>query len=148
MDPKRLIFAKRMDSLDQHLARIRLADLFLDTTPYNAHTTATDALWAGLPLLTCTGESFSSRVAASLLTAAGLPELITHHLSDYQTLAIELARHPRRLNALRERLASNRDTCPLFDTPRFTRDFERALVSVLERQRLRLSPQSLDVAQI
>lgn len=148
LDPKRLIFAKRMDSLDQHLARIRLADLFLDTTPYNAHTTATDALWAGLPLLTCTGESFSSRVAASLLTAAGLPELITHHLSDYQTLAIELARHPRRLNALRERLASNRDTCPLFDTPRFTRDFERALVSVLERQRLRLSPQSLDVAQI
>jgi predicted O-linked N-acetylglucosamine transferase (SPINDLY family) len=121
----RLIFADYQPK-PKHLARHRLADLFLDTHYCNAHTTASDALWAGLPLLTCLGETFASRVAASLLTAVGLPELITPNLEDYQTLAIELGRSPQKLTALKQKLAANRTTYPLFDTPRFTRNLEKA----------------------
>src|SRR3954462_7661301 len=93
VDPERLIFAKRMAPTD-HLSRQRCADLFLDTLPYNAHTTASDALWAGLPVVTCRGETFAGRVAASLLQTIGLPELITTTLEDYERLAIELAERP------------------------------------------------------
>jgi predicted O-linked N-acetylglucosamine transferase (SPINDLY family) len=123
--PARLVFAPRVAHAD-HLARLRLADLFLDTLPVNAHATCSDALWAGLPVLTCAGETFVSRVAGSLLRAIGLPELITYTLEDYEVLALRLATHPEELAALRTRLAQNRLTALLFDTPRFTRHLERA----------------------
>ncbi len=108
---ERIIFAQRL-ALPEHLARHRLADLFLDTLPCNAHTTTSDALWAGLPVLTCMGEAFASRVAASLLNAIGLPELVTTNLDDYQALAIQLATHPDQLAALKQKLADNRLTTP------------------------------------
>jgi len=123
IDPERLVFAKPAP-LDVHIARHRLADLFLDTLPYNAHATACDALWAGLPVLTRRGSAFAGRVAASLLTAVGLPELIAESAEDYESLAVTLARDPARLKALREKLDANRATTPLFDTPRLARDLE------------------------
>jgi predicted O-linked N-acetylglucosamine transferase (SPINDLY family) len=123
--PDRLVFAPRMP-LPDHLARHRLADLFLDTLPYNAHTTASDALWAGLPLLTCAGGSFAGRVAGSLLQAIGLPELVTDSLEEYEALARRLARDGERLAALRASLARNKSTHPLFDTGRFAGTIETA----------------------
>jgi predicted O-linked N-acetylglucosamine transferase (SPINDLY family) len=137
IDPTRIIFAKRM-SLEEHLARHRQADLFLDAFPYNAHTTASDALWAGLPVLTLMGQSFASRVAASLLTAIGLPELITTTPAAYEALAIELAKNPEQLTALKQKLSSNRLTTPLFDTPQFTQDLERAYMQMYERHQVGL----------
>jgi protein O-GlcNAc transferase len=128
--PERLVFAQAA-ALDVHLARHQLADLFLDTLPYNAHATACDALWAGLPLLTWRGTAFAGRVGASLLTAAGLPELIAETAQDYEALALALARDPARLKALRDRLAANRTTAPLFDTQRLTRDLEAAYLEML-----------------
>ncbi len=131
--PDRLVFAPRM-ALPEHLARHAAADLFLDTLPCNAHTTASDALWAGLPLLTQAGASFAARVAASLLTAVGLAELITGDAAQYETLAIALAREPARLAALRDRLArSSLERSPLFDTGRYTRNLERAYEAIHER---------------
>ncbi len=132
VNPERLVFAPRME-LDRHLARHRLADLFLDTLPCNAHTTASDALWAGLPLLTCTGDIFAGRVAASLLSAAGLPELITHDLDQYESLALQLAMAPAMLDSLREKLMRNRANAPLFDAGRFCRHLELAYVAMWER---------------
>jgi len=123
IDPRRLVFAPRLP-LPEHFARHRLADLFLDTLPFNGHTTANDALWAGLPVLTCSGESFAARVAGSLLHAVGLPELVTASLPEYEALALALAHDPAQLAALRERLAVNRDTAPLFDCARYTRNLE------------------------
>jgi predicted O-linked N-acetylglucosamine transferase (SPINDLY family) len=134
---ERLIFAKRMP-LSEHLARHRAADLFLDTLPCNAHTTASDALWAGLPLLTCAGEAFAGRVAASLLNAIRLPELITLTQSHYEELAVALASDAARLAALRERLAHNRLTTPLFDTALYATRLERAYSHIYERQQARL----------
>jgi predicted O-linked N-acetylglucosamine transferase (SPINDLY family)/glycosyltransferase involved in cell wall biosynthesis len=125
VDPARLIFAPSLP-LAEHLGRLPAADLFLDTLPVNAHTTASDALWAGLPLLTCTGETFVSRVAESLLTAVGLPELVTRGVADYEALGLRLARAPEELLALRNKLSVNRKTAPLFDTPRFVRNLETA----------------------
>jgi protein O-GlcNAc transferase len=122
---ERLVFAPRLP-LPEHLARHRLADLFLDTLPCNAHTTASDALWAGLPLLTCPGATFAGRVAASLLRAIGLDELITTSLAEYESLALRLARNRALLRPLRARLAHNRDRFPLFDTARSTRHLEAA----------------------
>ena len=119
----RLVFAPRVTP-EEHLARHRLADLFVDTLQYNAHTTASDALWVGVPLVTCMGEYFPARVAASILTAIALPELITRNLDDYEKLALALARDPARLAALRGKLETNRKTTPLFDTARFTRNLE------------------------
>jgi predicted O-linked N-acetylglucosamine transferase (SPINDLY family) len=130
--PERLVFAPRL-TLPDHLARHRLADLFLDTLPYNAHTTASDALWAGLPLLTCMGTTFAGRVSGSLLHAVGLPELVTESLADYESLALKLAATPALLADMRTRLASNRSTCPLFDTDRFTRQIESAYVTMHDR---------------
>jgi predicted O-linked N-acetylglucosamine transferase (SPINDLY family) len=134
IDPARLVFALRIAPAD-HLARHRLADLFLDTLPYNAHTTASDALWAGLPVVTCLGAAFDGRVAASLLAAIGLPELATHSLQDYEALALALAGDPARLAALRGKLAWNRDRSPLFDTDRFRRNIETAYRRMLDVQR-------------
>lgn len=133
IDPQRLIFAPRI-AVDEHLARHRLADLFLDTLPYNAHTTASDALWAGLPVLTCIGTTFAGRVAASLLRAAGLPQLVTHSLDEYESLAAHLAADATRLKEIAEALARNRPVCPLFDTDRFRRHIEAAYVEMWERQ--------------
>jgi predicted O-linked N-acetylglucosamine transferase (SPINDLY family) len=122
---ERLIFAPRLAPA-AHLARHALADLFLDTLPYNAHTTASDALWMGLPVVTRLGESFAGRVAASLLRAAGLPELVTTSLDDYLAVARRLATEPARLAALRHKLLENRDIVPLFDIARYTRHLEAA----------------------
>jgi predicted O-linked N-acetylglucosamine transferase (SPINDLY family) len=132
IEPDRLIFAQQLPR-DQHLARLRLADIFLDTLPYNAHTTAADALWAGLPVVTCPGDTFQSRVAASLLTAIGLPELITSSLEGYAALAARLARDPAALATVKAKLAANRNTTALFDTARFTRHLEAAYATMIER---------------
>lgn len=133
VDGGRLIFADRTSSLPEHLARQRVADLFLDTLPYNAHATALDALWAGLPVLTCTGEGFVSRVAASLLNAIEMPELITTTLTQYETLAVHLAVNPLDLAEIRQKLARNRLKTPLFDTKAFTLHLEAAYTKILER---------------
>jgi predicted O-linked N-acetylglucosamine transferase (SPINDLY family) len=142
---ERLIFAPRTGSED-HLARHRLADLFLDTYYCNAHTTASDALWAGVPLITCSGATFAGRVAGSLLTAVGLPELITHSLDDYEALALKLARDPALLAALRQKLACHRETYPLFNTERFARHIEAAYIEMWKRCQRGEPPQSFAVA--
>lgn len=134
IDARRLIFAQRLDSLPEHLARIKVADLFLDTHPYNAHATSMDALWAGLPVLTCQGESFASRVASSLLNAVGLPELVTRSLSEYEELAVSLSGDPGRLAAIRATLARNRSSHPLFDTRQYVRKLESAYEAIYNRQ--------------
>jgi protein O-GlcNAc transferase len=139
-----LIFAPRIAAAD-HLARHRLADLFLDTLPYTAHTTASDALWAGLPLVTCLGETFAARVAASLLKAVGLPELITSSLVEYEVLALRLARDPPLLAAIRSKLAQNRKTYPLFDTARFTRHIESAYETMWQAHREGRAPAAFAV---
>jgi predicted O-linked N-acetylglucosamine transferase (SPINDLY family) len=144
----RLIFASRVPLNEDHLARLRHADLFLDTTPYNAHATACDALWAGVPVLTCSGPSFASRVAGSLLGAVGLPELITGSLEDYEALALKLARDPALLASLRQKLARNRDIYPLFETERFTRHIEAAYTVMWERAQRGEPSQSFAVAPI
>jgi len=131
--PERLIFAPRMPALSDHLARYGLADLFLDTLPFNAHTTASDALWAGLPVLTCRGNSFAGRVAASLLTTIGLPELVAANLQEYEARAFMLAKRPAELAQLRSRLAANRSTSALFDTRRLCRHLEAAYTLMWER---------------
>lgn len=141
----RIIFASRMAQSEQHLARHRLADLFLDTFYYGAHTTANDALWAGLPVLTWMGDTFASRVGASLLSAIGLPELIAPTPHEYQALAIELAGDPEKLLAIKNKLAANRDTAPLFDTPRFARHLEAAYLEMLRRWQAGLDPEHIQV---
>ena len=140
----RLVFAERVP-LDQHLARHRLADLFLDTLPINAHTTASDALWAGLPFITCMGDTFPGRVGASLLQGVGLPELIARSLGEYETLARRLASMPSELQAIRRKLREIRLACALFDTERVTRHIEAAYVLMLERYELGLAPESFSV---
>lgn len=131
--------------LDEHLARHRLADLFLDTLPYNAHTTASDALWAGLPVLTCLGETFAGRVAASLLRAVGLPELVVDTVREYEALALALASDPERLAGLRRRLEANRGTAPLFDAARFAANLEAAYRRMWERREAGLAPATFRV---
>jgi len=145
VSPERIVFARRM-SLPDHLARLRLADLFLDTMPYNAHTTANDALWAGVPLLTKIGEAFAGRVAASLLNAVGLPELITSTPQAYEDLAIELAENPKKIAAIRRKLESNRLTTPLFNAQLFTRHLEAAYAAMYERYQAGLPPDHIHVA--
>ncbi|MCE1193287.1 MAG: tetratricopeptide repeat protein [Acidovorax sp.] len=140
----RLAFAPRMAS-DLHLARHRLADLFLDTLPYNAHTTASDALWAGLPVLTRLGESFAARVAASLLHAVGLPELVTHSAAEYEALAIQLATNPAQLSALRGKLQTQKAQSPLFNGRQFARDLEAAYQAMQERHLQGLPPDVIEV---
>jgi protein O-GlcNAc transferase len=144
---ERLVFAPLVDIAD-HLARQRLADLFLDTFPVNAHTTASDALWVGLPLITCPGTTFVSRVAGSLLNAVGLPELITGSPVDYETLALKLARNPNELAALKQKLIARRDICAAFDTERLTRHIEAAYITMWERSQHGEAPRSFSIAPI
>lgn len=139
VNPSRLIFGEQLKR-EAYMARYRAADLFLDTLPYNAGATASDALWAGLPVLTCMGESFASRVAASLLYAIGLPELVTETQSDYEALAIDLGNNPDKLKTIKDKLEKNRLTTPLFDTPRFAKNIEAAYTKMYERYHADLAP--------
>jgi predicted O-linked N-acetylglucosamine transferase (SPINDLY family) len=146
VDPDRLIFASRVPLFD-HLARHKCADLFLDTLPYNAHTTASDALWAGLPVLTQIGETFAGRVAASLLNSIGLPELITSTRRDYIELAIELTTAPEKLAVIKHKLLQNRLTKPLFNTRLFTSHIEASYTAMYERYQAGLPPDHINVPQ-
>jgi predicted O-linked N-acetylglucosamine transferase (SPINDLY family) len=142
---ERLVFAERMDDVSDHLARLALADLFLDTFNYNAHATASDALWAGLPIVTRLGDTFAGRVAASLLSAVGLPELITRTSDEYEQLALELATDRHKLFHIKKRLADNRLKYPLFDTELFTKHIESAYQKMWERHLMNLKPDHLYV---
>lgn len=145
IDPARLVFAPKLPELEDHLARYRLADLFLDSTPYNAHTTANDALWVGLPVLTCAGESFAGRVASSLLHAIELPELAVNSLEEYEAMALKLAKDAPLLEELRNRLDTNRLSAPLFDIETYARDIESAFLQMVKIHREGLSPSSFAV---
>jgi predicted O-linked N-acetylglucosamine transferase (SPINDLY family) len=144
VESERIVFAPWVETAE-HLARHRLAALFLDTLPFNAHTTASDALWAGLPVITCYGESFAGRVGASLLKAVGLPELVTANLDDYEALALRLATDPQRLRTFRDRLERNRFTEPLFDTRRYRTYIEAAYGEMWEIWQRREKPRSFAV---
>ncbi len=145
VNPARLVFKKRLE-FDRHLASHRLADIFLDTWPYNAHATASEALFAGLPVLTRRGSAFAGRVGASLLTNLGLPELITESLEDYEALALALARDPRRLATIREKLARHRESSPLFDGDRYVRNLETAFKTMHQARLEGRAPASFTVA--
>ena len=145
IEAARLLFAPFLAAPEDHFARLSLADLFLDTLPYNAHSTASDALWAGVPVLTCLGETLAGRVAASLLHAVGLPELVGKSLDEYEAMALTLARNPDRLLALRAKLKNNRQTRHLFDMSRFTRNLETAFATMCKRQRLGEEPATFAV---
>ncbi len=145
--PHRLIFAGTLPYAG-HLARYALADLVLDTLPFNGGTTTSDALWGGAPVLTCTGNTFAGRMAASLLHTMGLPELVTGSLDDYQTQAVHLAHHPAKLEALRQRLSANRATSPLFNTRLGTRHIEAAYVEMHQRAAAGLPPAHLRIAHL
>jgi predicted O-linked N-acetylglucosamine transferase (SPINDLY family) len=141
----RLIFGNAMPR-EEYLARYRSCDLFLDTTPYNAGTTASDALWAGLPVLTLIGNTFAARMAASLLVAIDLPELITHSQAEYERLAIDIAKNPKKLESLKNRLEENRLTTPLFNTPLFTKHLETAYAKIYSRYQADLPPDHLYIS--
>jgi predicted O-linked N-acetylglucosamine transferase (SPINDLY family) len=145
--PERVVFAKRL-VLSEHLTRQALADLFLDTLPYNAGATASHALWAGVPVLTCTGEAFAGRMAASLLRAIGLPEMVTETAAEYVAAAVELAFDGERYREVRERLVRNRLVAPLFDVARFCRNLERAYTALYDRQQMGMAPETVEVARI
>ena len=144
LDVSRLIFAKRLPA-EMHLARHRFADLFIDTAPCNAHTTASDALWAGLPVLTLKGHTFAGRVAASLLNALEMPELITESLSDYEKLAIDLALNSEKLSSIRNKLEVNKLTKPLFNTTLFARHIEAAYLKMYQLYQEGKSPEHIYV---
>lgn len=148
VDPERILIAGYSKNMETHLARHRLAGLFLDTFPYNAHTTASDALWSGLPVITRIGNSFASRVAASLLTAIGLPELITTSIEDYESLAIGLANDPQRLNILKRKLKENIKTQRLFDMKKFMVEYEGALTKMYVRALASEAPEFIDVENL
>jgi predicted O-linked N-acetylglucosamine transferase (SPINDLY family) len=147
LDTERLIFAARMEPAE-HLARYKNADLFLDTTPCNTHTTASDALWAGLPVLTMAGESFGARVAASLNHAVGLSDLIVENQEDYEALAIKLATSPKLLREIKSRLKANLITAPLFNTPLFTRNLEDAFMQVYRLHQMDKSPEHIYINHV
>jgi predicted O-linked N-acetylglucosamine transferase (SPINDLY family) len=145
IDPGRLVFARVRPAIEDHLARHHLADLFLDTLPYNAQMTAMDALWAGLPAVTCAGRAFAGRAAMSMLHDLDLAELIAEDLAGYERLAIALARDPLRLRQIREKLATNRRTAPLFDTNRLCAELESAYATMVDICRCSESPRSFNV---
>lgn len=147
IQPDRLVFAARM-TLPEHLARHRQADLFLDNVPVNAHTGSSDALWAGLPVLTVHGKAFAGRVAGSLLKAIGLPELIAKDLAEYEQMALQLATDRAKLKQLRDRLAANKTQAPLFDTVRFCKHLETAYEQMYERQQNGLAPESMTIKAV
>ena len=144
VDPGRLVVAPRAP-IDRHMARHVHADLFLDTGPFNGHTTGADALFMGVPIVTSIGRAFHARVAASLLRAHGLPELVTTSLADYHALALALARDPTRLSALKARTRANRATQPLFDTARYVKNLEAAFERMVARHGAGLAPEGFDV---
>ncbi len=146
--PERLVFAPKVPSMDEHLARYRQADLFLDALPYGAHATARDALWAGLPVLTCLGNAFSSRVAGSLLTALGLPELVTSSMEEYTTRALQYATSPALLAQIRAKLADLKSTSPVFDTDLYRRHLESAYGHMWEQQQRGAAPDGFSVSAI
>jgi predicted O-linked N-acetylglucosamine transferase (SPINDLY family) len=143
LDPNRLVFAGQIPLMQDHLSRYRLADLFLDTFPFCAQTTASDALWAGVPVLTRTGESSMSRICSSLLNAIELPELITNTQAEYEARAIELGNNPTKLKAIKDKLERNRLTTALFDTTRFTKHIEAAYMKMYERYQNDLPPDKI-----
>ncbi len=145
INPDRLIFAPPIKLMEDHLARLRLADLFLDTFPFTAQSTSIDALWAGLPVLTRMGQSPLSRLAGSILQAMGLPELVTTSVEEYEKLAIELATQPERLTQIKQKLAQNRSSMPLFNTALYTRHIEEAYTQMYERYHSGLAPDHIDV---
>jgi protein O-GlcNAc transferase len=147
VDDGRLLFARFVDSPEDHLARIGLADLFLDTFPYNAHATACDFLWAGVPVLTLTGGGFAGRVGASVLSAAGLGALITDSLDAYELVALNLAHDAAAMQSVKDDLARNRMECALFDTVRFTRNLEQAFTIMWQRHESGQSPSSFAVEE-
>lgn len=144
VDPARLVFAPQLE-ISAHLARLALGDLFLDSLPCNAHTTASDALWAGLPLITCRGQTFAGRVAASLLRAVGLPELITDNLDEYESLALKLTEDRARLQSYRDHLTRDPLRLPLFDTARTTRQIEAAYEGMVQRWMKDSMPEAFEV---
>ena len=144
INSSRLVFGGPMPN-DEYLARYQACNLFLDTFPYNAGTTASDALWAELPVLTLMGQSFASRMAASILNAIGLPELITSTQEEYESLAIELALNSKKLADINLKLETNRLTAPLFDTPLFTKNIEVAYIKIIERYHADLEPDHIAV---
>ena len=143
VDGSRLIFATRLTLKEDHLNRIRVADLFLDTLPYNAHTTCSDALKMGLPVITYIGDSYASRVAASLLNAVDLPELITNSSQEYESLAIDLAQNKDKLSAIKDKLVSNLSISSLNDTPLFTKNLEKAYLEIYKRHQLKIEPEHI-----
>jgi predicted O-linked N-acetylglucosamine transferase (SPINDLY family) len=145
VETTRLVFAGRIESMADHLARQRVADLFIDALPYNAHTTASDALWAGVPVLTCKGRSYASRVGASLLRTLDLNALITNDLDEYVQVAVSLAQDPARLSALRSALQQKLLVTPLFDIKRFTRNIEQAFLTAIKRKAAGLPNDHLDI---
>jgi protein O-GlcNAc transferase len=145
IDPGRLIFAEKLPT-DEHLGRLRLADLFLDTFNFNAHTTASDALWAGLPLITVMGKGFAARVAGSLLSAIELPELITSSKEEYEALALKLASNPDQLHDIRGKLAKKRISSPLFDTATYTKNLEKAYKQVYVQHAGGLPPKGFKIS--
>ena len=145
VDSNRLIFSKAMPLLADHLARHKSADLFIDTIPYNGHTRASDALWAGLPVLALTGQSFSSRVSASLLNAVGLQELITYSEKEYEDLSIELATNPTRLKEIKSKLEKNKLIKPLFNTKLFTKNIETAYTKIYQKYLKNLPVESIEI---
>ena len=147
VEADRLVFADKLATRDQHLARLRLADLALDTRIYGGHATTSDALWAGVPVVAVLGTHFASRVSSSLLAAVGLPELITDDLEDYERLALGLSQNPDALAALRTKLAQNRLTEPLFDTPRFVRNLESAYRQIWDRFLSGETPRMIEVIE-
>jgi predicted O-linked N-acetylglucosamine transferase (SPINDLY family) len=148
VDGARLVFAPFVADAEDHLARLSLADLFLDTLPYNAHAGGSDALWAGVPIVTCKGTTFAGRVGASLLNAVGLPDLVAESLESYEALALRLALDREHLATVRATLTRNRNTCALFDTARFTRHLETAFAAMWERQQNGDPPVGFDVRSI
>lgn len=143
--PERLVFAPRLEAIEEHLARYRLADLFLDTWPYGAHATAADALWAGLPVLTCAGEGFASRVGASLLASTGLADLIVTNDCQYEALAVALAADGERLARLKRHLAEERHVAPLFNIRSYTKNLESGYSALLERYHAGLPPEDIHI---
>ena len=133
----RIIFAKKMD-VELHLARLKFADVCLDTLPYNGHTTTSDALWAGVPVLTCIGKTFAGRVSASLLTACNMKELITNNLKEYENLAVDLATNTNKLYNIKNKLKKNNKTLKLFNSEIFTKNLEMAYKSVYKNYHLDL----------
>jgi predicted O-linked N-acetylglucosamine transferase (SPINDLY family) len=144
INENRLVFAPYV-TISKHLNRIKHADLFLDTRPYNAHTTSSDALRMGIPVLTCIGQSFPSRVAASILNSVNLPELITDTQEEYESLAIELATNPIKFKNIKDKLNNNLSTAPLFDTPQFTRNLESAYKTMYEKHHSGMKPEHIYV---